>query len=87
MKKLRAALRAMAHEAFWVVLTQPLLPLFYVVGRRMGGAPDGVPILLIHGYTQNRVNFLRIARALGSLIRPGRADLAGHADAAGGAAR
>jgi pimeloyl-ACP methyl ester carboxylesterase len=30
----------------------------------MGGRAGGVPVVLVHGYTQNRVNFLRIAFAL-----------------------
>jgi pimeloyl-ACP methyl ester carboxylesterase len=58
------ALREAAREAFWAAVVQPLVPLFYVVGRRMGGRGGGVPVVLVHGYTQNRANFLRIAFAL-----------------------
>src|SRR5687767_13602221 len=59
-----AALRSAFTEAFWVLLTQPLLPLFYFVGRRLArGKPGGRPVVMVHGYTQNRVNFLRLARA------------------------
>ncbi|MFI5297642.1 MAG: esterase/lipase family protein [Polyangiales bacterium] len=60
----REIARALAREAFWVFLTQPLLPYFYVLGRRMGGRDGGVPVVMVHGYMQNRVDFLRIARAL-----------------------
>ncbi len=60
----RQALRAVFQEAFWVLLTQPLLPLYYLFGRRMGGGSAGVPVVLVHGYMQNRVDFIRIARAL-----------------------
>jgi pimeloyl-ACP methyl ester carboxylesterase len=50
------------REVAWAALTQPLLPLFYLLGRRMA-AGRGTPIVVVHGYTQNRVDFLRIARA------------------------
>jgi pimeloyl-ACP methyl ester carboxylesterase len=64
------ALREAARELFWVLLVQPLLPLFYVYGSRMGtllGGPDAPgrrPVVLVHGYAQNRVSFLRVARTL-----------------------
>jgi pimeloyl-ACP methyl ester carboxylesterase len=66
-------LREAARELFWTVLIEPWLPLFYALGRRMGGADRGVPVVLVHGYTQNRVNFvglaLRLSRAgLGPLF-------------------
>jgi pimeloyl-ACP methyl ester carboxylesterase len=50
------------RELAWAVLTQPLLPLFYLVGRRLARG-TGTPIVAIHGYMQNRVDFLRLARA------------------------
>jgi pimeloyl-ACP methyl ester carboxylesterase len=56
------ALREALREAMWAWLTQPILPLFYFVGRRM--APGtGTPVVAVHGYTQNRVDFLGLARA------------------------
>jgi triacylglycerol lipase len=64
-RPLGAMLREAARETFWSLLVQPLIPLLYVVGRRMGGARSGRPIVLVHGYTQNRANFLGLARALG----------------------
>jgi triacylglycerol lipase len=57
-------LREALREAAWAAVTQPLLPLFYVLGRRMA-AGKGTPVVAVHGYTQNRVDFLRIARACG----------------------
>ena len=60
---LAASFRAALRETFWVILTQPLLPLYFFVGRRMGRG-DGQPVVFIHGYLQNRVNFLGLARAL-----------------------
>lgn len=64
-RPLGAMLREAARETFWSLLVQPLIPLLYVVGRRMGGARVGQPIVLVHGYTQNRANFLGMARSLG----------------------
>jgi triacylglycerol lipase len=49
------------REIAWAALTQPLVPLFYLVGRRLARG-HGTPIVVVHGYTQNRVDFLRIAR-------------------------
>ncbi len=58
------ALRSAFAEGMWALVTQPLLPLFYFVGRRLGGGRDGVPVVMVHGYMQNRVDFVRIGRAL-----------------------
>jgi len=58
------SLRELFREIFFASLTQPLLPLYYFVGRRMGGRKDGTPIVLVHGYMQNRVGFLGLARVL-----------------------
>jgi pimeloyl-ACP methyl ester carboxylesterase len=60
-----ASLRAAAREVAWAIATQPLLPLYYFVGRKMGGRSGGVPVVFVHGYMQNRVDFVRLARALG----------------------
>lgn len=52
------------REIAWAAATQPILPLYYVVGRRLARGRDGAtPIVAVHGYTQNRVDFVRIARA------------------------
>lgn len=92
------SIRAMVREAVLAILSQPFLPLFYLVGRRMDrlvllGAERGLaklaeeprlptarpaaeplleeiagsgpcPIVLVHGYMQNRVGFVALARAL-----------------------
>jgi triacylglycerol lipase len=57
-------LRAAFGEAVAVALTQPLLPFYYAVGSRMGGPKEGRPIVFVHGYAQNRVSFLFLARAV-----------------------
>jgi len=59
MRHLVEALR----ETAWAALTQPLVPLFYLVGRRLARG-RGTPVVVVHGYTQNRVDFLRVARGL-----------------------
>src|SRR5262245_31879672 len=53
----------MARETVWCFLLQPILPLWYVLGRRMGSG-EGTPVVFVHGYMQNRVDFLGIASAL-----------------------
>lgn len=59
-----ALLVEMARELFWVALLQPIAPLWYLVGRRMGRGTGGVPVVFVHGYMQNRVDFVWIARRL-----------------------
>lgn len=59
----RAALAEMGRELLLSILVQPLLPLFYVFGRRLARG-TGTPVVVVHGYMQNRVDFLGIARAL-----------------------
>jgi predicted alpha/beta hydrolase family esterase len=58
-------LREVLRELGWAVLTQPIMPLFYLAGRRLSRLPGPVPIVAVHGYMQNRVDFLRIAGACG----------------------
>lgn len=60
----RATLRSFVFELICVVIVQPLLPFFYLFGRRLGGG-QGVPVVFVHGYFQNRVDFLFLARELG----------------------
>ena len=66
----RSALRDMIRELTWTILVQPLLPLYWLFGRRMGPLLQGEaavhhrPVVFVHGYAQNRVDFVRIARAL-----------------------
>jgi pimeloyl-ACP methyl ester carboxylesterase len=61
-RSLLQSVREAMREIVWAALTQPLLPLFYLVGTRMTRG-TGTPIVVIHGYSQNRVDFLGIARA------------------------
>jgi pimeloyl-ACP methyl ester carboxylesterase len=69
-----AALREALREVFWATVSQPLLPLFYAVGRRMGSGGGDVPVVCVHGYMQNRVDFIALARQLG---RSGAGDIYG----------
>ena len=59
-----ALLREMSRELFWVMLTQPIAPLWYLVGRRMGRGRGGAPVVSVHWYRQNRIDFVWIARRL-----------------------
>ncbi|MCB1264630.1 MAG: alpha/beta fold hydrolase [Mycobacterium sp.] len=56
-------LAAMWHELYYVLITQPLIPIYYVIGRRLGRG-DGIPVIFIHGYFQNRADFVWMARQL-----------------------
>lgn len=58
-----ATLREALREALVVAVVLPLLPLYYLYGRRMGEG-TGRPVVLVHGYGQNRVDFLWLGRAL-----------------------
>ncbi len=51
-------------SCFGPTVSQPLMPLFYAVGRRMGSGSGDVPVVCVHGYMQNRVDFVALARQL-----------------------
>jgi pimeloyl-ACP methyl ester carboxylesterase len=83
-REIGRSLRELMRELWVAAFTQPLIPLFYVVGHRMDAffvrrgregiakaeadaaadAHAGVPIVFVHGYMQNRVGFLGLARSL-----------------------
>ena len=71
-RALRLAMRELVRETVLAAVTQPLLPLFYLFGRKMETFALGrakvftsdVPVVFVHGYMQNRVGFLGLARAL-----------------------
>ncbi|HEX7672016.1 MAG TPA: hypothetical protein VF395_20615, partial [Polyangiaceae bacterium] len=56
------------RETLWVAITQALLPMGWLITEKPGSGrgvpPGGKPIILIHGFTQNRMNFVWLARAL-----------------------
>jgi pimeloyl-ACP methyl ester carboxylesterase len=60
----RASAREILRETFWTILTQPLVPLYYFRGHFMGGDGPNDPIVFVHGYFQNRVNFIGLAHAI-----------------------
>lgn len=53
--------RAMMRELYYVLLTQPLIPLYFFIGRRFAGG-DGIPVIFVHGYFQNRADFRWMAK-------------------------
>jgi hypothetical protein len=64
-------LRYFLEETLWVYLTQAYLPFGWIVRAKVGApSKDGTPaeaarpIVLVHGYTQNRTNFLWLSRKL-----------------------
>jgi triacylglycerol lipase len=54
-------LRAMLRELYYVLITQPLIPLYFFIGRRFGRG-EGLPVVFVHGYFQNRADFWWLAR-------------------------
>jgi triacylglycerol lipase len=55
------------RETLWVTVTQALLPMGWLITEKPGRdrAPvGGKPVVLVHGFTQNRMNFVWLARAL-----------------------
>ena len=72
-RALGISLRELARETLLAAVTQPLLPLFYVLGHRMepffmrvaaAAVVSRVPVIFVHGYMQNRVGFVGLARGL-----------------------
>jgi triacylglycerol lipase len=64
-----AFVRAGFRELAWTFAIQPFLPLYYLIGNRMGRRrkpEDGPrrPVIFVHGYMQNRVGFVLLAREL-----------------------
>ncbi len=54
---------AIVRELVLAFFVTPVLFLFALVGRRMS-VGTGTPIVLVHGYTQNRGTFVGVVRAL-----------------------
>ena len=52
------------RELWCVAWTQPLLIWYQLFSLRMGSGGGTVPVVLVHGYFQNRVDFLYLARRL-----------------------
>lgn len=60
-----SSLRAFVREMSLILLTQPLLPFFYFFGRgRATKVKGAIPVVLVHGYFQNRIDFLYMAKVL-----------------------
>lgn len=53
--------RAMMRELYYVLITQPLIPLFFFIGRKFSDG-NNVPVVFVHGYFQNRADFWWMAR-------------------------
>lgn len=57
-------MREALREGMLAALVQPLLPFYYLAGRRLA-AGRGRPVVCVHGYGQNRVDFLWLSSVLG----------------------
>jgi triacylglycerol lipase len=60
----RQTAREMLRELFWATGTSPLVPLYYFLGRRLATGTRE-PIVVVHGYMQNRACFVWLAHRLG----------------------
>ena len=63
-RTLISTLGSAARELWLVAWTQPFLIWFQFFASRMGTGGGTVPVVLVHGYFQNRVDFLYLARRL-----------------------
>jgi triacylglycerol lipase len=57
-------LRSALLETWNVLWSQPLMPWFQLFGKRMLTGGGEVPVVMLHGYFQNRVDFLYLASRL-----------------------
>lgn len=57
-------LASIMREAWLVAWTQPMMPWFWFIAKRLGSGGGTVPIVMVHGYFQNRVDFLYLAARL-----------------------
>jgi triacylglycerol lipase len=53
--------KAMWRELYYVLITQPLIPLYFFIGRKFSDG-NNVPVVFVHGYFQNRADFWWMAR-------------------------
>lgn len=63
-RRFGVSMRELFREIWIASYTQPLVPLYYLFGRRMGSTKGDVPVVLVHGYMQNRACFLGLAHGL-----------------------
>ncbi len=60
----RQTVASVLRECWCTLWTQPLMPFFQFFGRRQSLAHRGTPVVLVHGYFQNRVDFLYLSARL-----------------------
>jgi len=63
-RSLMRTLKSVLVEAWSMAWSQPLLLIYQVMGERLGDGGGDVPVVLVHGYFQNRVDFLYLAHLL-----------------------
>jgi triacylglycerol lipase len=61
-RELAETIGSLLRESYLALFITALLPLYVAFGRRSGAGKQ--PIVLVHGYTQNRVDFIYLARVL-----------------------
>jgi predicted alpha/beta hydrolase family esterase len=63
-RPLARVLAAALRESWLVLWSQPLMPWFWAFGKNIGSGGGDVPVVLVHGYFQNRLDFLYLAARL-----------------------
>jgi triacylglycerol lipase len=63
-RPLHQVLYTVLLESWQCAWTQPLMPWFQVFGKRMLSGGGDIPVVMLHGYFQNRVDFLYLASRL-----------------------
>jgi pimeloyl-ACP methyl ester carboxylesterase len=61
-RSLFRSFRSAFHESLLAALVTALFPLYVAIGRKRGSGTR--PVILVHGYTQNRADFVYISRFL-----------------------
>jgi pimeloyl-ACP methyl ester carboxylesterase len=63
-RSLARTLKSVLLEGWSMAWSQPLLLIYQVLGERLGDGGGATPVVLVHGYFQNRVDFLYLAHRL-----------------------
>ena len=63
-RPLNRVVGSVLRESWLVLWSQPLMPWFWLFGKNLGSGGGTVPVVLVHGYFQNRLDFMYLALRL-----------------------